>query len=258
MSSTVEIKKLYYAPVKSFNFIEQDQCTIVNNIGIQHDRVFALLRNKTKEQAIQFQNKQYLRNNQSYLSVKNTPILNHYQVQFDSTSLRIYHKGQLIAHITDFDFESLQQVSTAIKAREESLQHQELYFVHNQTIPFYDMINDHLISLINLASVRDFAARSGLIIDHERFRANIVIDGMPAFAELELAKQIISIGSVRFQVFSNIPRCKATNYPYKQIVADHNIPQQLHEIYDHIDFGIYLKPLENGVISLSNQLQVLG
>jgi uncharacterized protein len=85
-----------------------------------------------------------------------------------------------------------------------------------------------------------------------------VIDGMPAFAELELAKQTISIGNNRFEVFSNIPRCKATNYPYKEVVADHNIPQQLRAIYDHIDFGIYLKPLENGVISLGNQLQVIG
>lgn len=29
MANTIEIKKLYYAPVKSFNFIEQNQCTIV-------------------------------------------------------------------------------------------------------------------------------------------------------------------------------------------------------------------------------------
>ena len=61
--------------------------------------------------------------------------------------------------------------------------------IYNQNIPFYDMINDHVVSLINLESLRDFEARSGLIIDHERFRANIVIDGMKPFQELELQRK---------------------------------------------------------------------
>ena len=34
--------------------------------------------------------------------------------------------------------------------------------IYNQNIPFYDMINDHVVSLINLESLRDFEARSGL------------------------------------------------------------------------------------------------
>ena len=51
------------------------------------------------------------------------------------------------------------------------------------------MINDNVISLINLESLRDFEAKSGLKIDHERFRANIVIDGLAAMQELELAKK---------------------------------------------------------------------
>ena len=53
------------------------------------------------------------------------------------------------------------------------------------------MINDNVISLINVESLRDFEARSGLKVDHERFRANIVIDGLAAMQELELAKKKI-------------------------------------------------------------------
>ena len=43
------------------------------------------------------------------------------------------------------------------------------------------MINDHVLSLINLESLRDFEIRSGMSIDHERFRANIVLNSFLEF-----------------------------------------------------------------------------
>ena len=233
--NNIEVKKLYFSPVKSFNFIEKDSLKIIKDIGIEHDRIFSLVRNKTKDEAIKFQNKQYLRNNQSYLSVKNTPILNHYQVSYDNYFLKIF-KNQ----------------------KEIDLNDKEIFMIYNQKIPFYDMINDHVVSLINLESLKDFETRSGLSIDHERFRANIVIDGMKPFQELELAKKKIKIGDTLFEVFCNTPRCKATIYPYQSTTSDINIPQKLNEIYDHIDFGIYLKPIEDGIISLNNEIKVIN
>ena len=99
--------------------------------------------------------------------------------------------------------------------------------------------------------------KSGLKIDHERFRANIVIDGLAAMQELELAKKKIKIGNVVFNVFCNTPRCKATNFPYRSKILDINLPQKLNEIYSHIDFGIYLKPLTSGQIFLNDTVSVL-
>ena len=90
MDQNIQIKKFYYSPVKSFNLIEDNKLNILKGKGIENDRIFALIRNKTKQDAIKFQNKQYLRNNQSYLSVKNTPLLNSYQVTFKNNQLTIY------------------------------------------------------------------------------------------------------------------------------------------------------------------------
>ena len=119
------------------------------------------------------------------------------------------------------------------------------------------MINDNVISLINLESLRDFEAKSGLKVDHERFRANIVIDGLAAMQELELAKKKIKIGNVVLNVFCNTPRCKATNFPYRSKITDINLPQKLNETYSHIDFGIYLKPITSGQIFLNDTVSVL-
>ncbi len=257
MFQNIQIKKFYYSPVKSFNFIEDNKLNILKSKGIENDRIFAFIRNKTKQEAIKFQNKQYLRNNQSYLSVKNTPLLNSYQVTFKDNQLKIYKECKELIVIKDFDFSSLQKVPFEIKKKEDELKDKNIYFLYNPSSPFFDMINDNVISLINLESLRDFEVKSGLKIDHERFRANIVIDGLAAMQELELTKKKINIGNVVFKVFCNTPRCKATNFPYRSKILDINLPQKLNEIYSHIDFGIYLKPLTSGQIFLNDTVSVL-
>mgnify|MGYP001227862327 FL=1 len=254
MDENIQIKKLYYSPVKSFNFIEDERLNIIENRGIENDRIFAFVRNKTQDEAIKFQNKQYLRNNQSYLSVKNTPLLNYYQIVFKKNELKIYKETKELVAIKDFDFSNLQRVASQVKKNEDELKDKDIYFLYNLKIPFFDMINDNVVSLINLSSLRDFEARSGLKIDHERFRANIVIDGLPAMKELELAKKKIKIGSVVFDIFCNTPRCRATNFPYRSKVLDINLPQKLNQIYNHIDFGIYLKPITTGQIFLNDRV----
>ena len=49
MDQNIQIKKLYYSPVKSFNFIEDNKLNILRDRGVENDRVFAFVRNKTKE-----------------------------------------------------------------------------------------------------------------------------------------------------------------------------------------------------------------
>ena len=100
------------------------------------------------------------------------------------------------------------------------------------------MINDNVISLINLESLRDFEAKSGIKVDHERFRANIVIDGLAAMQELELAKKKIKIGNVVLNVFCNTPRCKATNFPYRSKIRYQSTTEIERNLY-HIDFNSF-------------------
>tara|TARA_B100000212_G_scaffold227163_1_gene172483 strand:+ start:4389 stop:5168 length:780 start_codon:yes stop_codon:yes gene_type:complete len=257
MDQNIQIKKLYYSPVKSFNFVEDHKLNILEGRGVENDRVFAFVRNKTEDEAIKFQNKQYLRNNQSYLSIKNTPLLNNYQIDLRKSELKVYKETKELVTIKDFDFVNLQKVTYEIKKAEEELKDKDIYFLYNLKKPFFDMINDNVVSLINLASLKEFEARSGLKIDHERFRANIVIDGLSPMRELDLAKKKIKVGSVIFDKFCNTPRCKATNFPYRSKILDINLPRMLNEIYNHIDFGIYLKPLTSGQIFLNDTMSII-
>ena len=68
------------------------------------------------------------------------------------------------------------------------------------------------ISVINLASVRSLGQAIGADVDPLRFRANIYIDGLPAWAEDDLvAGALIALGAAKLKVFKPIVRCVATH-----------------------------------------------
>ena len=117
MFQNIQIKKFYYSPVKSFNFIEDNKLNILKSKGIENDRIFAFVRNKTKQEAIKFQNKQYLRNNQSYLSVKNTPLLNSYQVTFKDNQLRIYKECKELITLKILTFQAYKRFHLKLKKK---------------------------------------------------------------------------------------------------------------------------------------------
>src|SRR5690606_26576542 len=65
------------------------------------------------------------------------------------------------------------------------------------------------LSLINLATLADLSRRSGQPVDARRFRANLYIDGLPAWSEFDWIGREFSIGAVRFQGRLRTPRCAA-------------------------------------------------
>jgi uncharacterized protein YcbX len=67
--------------------------------------------------------------------------------------------------------------------------------------------DDGPVSLIGLASVRALAAEVGQEIDPGRFRANILVEGLPPFAEDSLVGQHVRIGDVSLEVAMRSPRC---------------------------------------------------
>ena len=115
-----------------------------------------------------------------------------------------------------------------------------------------------VISIINLASVKDLSASVGAVLDPLRFRANIYIEGLPAWQEFEWLDREIGIGNVRLEVIKRTQRCAATNVNPKTAKRDHNLPKALQQAYGHADLGIYARVIEGGGISLGEVIQLLG
>ncbi|WP_323761521.1 MOSC domain-containing protein [Maricaulis sp.] len=105
------------------------------------------------------------------------------------------------------------------------------------------------ISLINAASVRDLAERTGQPLDPLRFRGNLLIDDLAAWEEFQLVGQCVRIGGVELRVESRIRRCAATSVDLETGVRNTDVPAALFEHYGHMDCGLYLSVLEDGVIA---------
>jgi uncharacterized protein YcbX len=104
---------------------------------------------------------------------------------------------------------------------------------------FLDHPQGH-VSIINLASVRDLETRLGVPVDPLRFRANLYVEGWPAWAENDWTGRMLRLGPVSARVFAPIVRCAATMVDPATAVRDLDIPAALHRLYGHVLCGIYV------------------
>ena len=110
------------------------------------------------------------------------------------------------------------------------------------------------VSLINRATVQDIEACIGAPVHPLRFRGNLHVDGLPAWAELDWVGRKINAGGVVLEAFKRIERCAATNVNPVTAERDLAIPRSLLEAYGHSDCGIYLKVVSAGVLTTGDPI----
>ena len=235
--------------------MDANKLVVTKNIGVQGDRNFAFVRLLDKELAFKFQNHKEFRNIVNYFSLKSSPIFNIYSFRIHGKNIALYKQDRKIISIEYQDFDSLQEIVEAFK-KEEVIEDQKIFLLHNQEAPFFDTVKNNTISLINLHSLRDLEYKNDISIDAERFRANIYVEELDPWIEQSWIGKQIRIDGKTFEVFASIPRCKATHYPYGSQHMDYNVPQLLQKTYGHIDLGIYLRPSSDMTISLQSKIIV--
>lgn len=114
------------------------------------------------------------------------------------------------------------------------------------------------LSIINLASVADLEARLGVPVDPLRFRGNVMVEDLPAWAENELVgRELETAAGLRLQVIKRIERCAATNVDPATGMRDLQIPKTLMQGYGHVDCGIYCRIVTGGVLSDGERLEAV-
>ena len=120
---------------------------------------------------------------------------------------------------------------------------------------FSDM-EEKCVHIVNLATGRDIERTLGRPVDPLRFRANVYVDGLDAFAETKWIGRDFSIGSVRLQAFAMTERCEATNVDPATAARDLAIPQHLLRTYGHAEVGFYARVIGGGRIATGDALAV--
>ena len=106
-----------------------------------------------------------------------------------------------------------------------------------------------VVSSINLASVAAVENAVGAPVDPLRFRANLYVEGWPAWHEFDLMGATLAIGAVRLKVVKRIVRCAATNVEPGTGIRDMEIPNTLMRAFGHMDCGVYAQVVDGGLIA---------
>jgi uncharacterized protein YcbX len=104
------------------------------------------------------------------------------------------------------------------------------------------------VSIVNLASVRDLGERLGMALDPLRFRANLYVEGWPAWTENDLTGKTLTVGGAIAEVLKPIVRCAATHVDPTTAERDVELVKALFDNYGHMFCGIYLNVTEGGLV----------
>ena len=251
------ISSIYHSPVKSLSFEKLESCIIQKNIGILNDRLFAFSRNIDFEKAKLIEKIPIQRKLHYFLSLKNTPILNKYNFNYDGVNLTLNKLDKKLITVSLQNPNQLSLICKKLVNLEKSLT-EPIYLLKNKNYPFFDTTHSenisNTISLINLNSIIDFEIKYKKNIEFQRFRANFYVNGINSWEERKWINKIIKINNVLFKVNKHIPRCSATNLQPNTDNVTINLPSELKKNYKHIDMGIYLTSLSNGKINIGDKV----
>ncbi|WP_177221109.1 MOSC domain-containing protein [Lentzea xinjiangensis] len=112
------------------------------------------------------------------------------------------------------------------------------------------------LTVVNLASVRDLEARTGTTIDPKRFRANVLVDGLSAWSELDLVGQEFYLGGVRVRGVRRTKRCAATEVAPGTGLRDLPVVTLIQRTRGHHFMGIHVEVLTAGLLEKGGEVVV--
>ena len=129
--------------------------------------------------------------------------------------------------------------------------HPDLKVVQAPGHSFMDHPLGH-VSILNVASLRDLEAKLGREIDPLRFRANIYVEGWPAWVENAWEGRDLMVGFARAKVYKPIQRCIATHVDPVTGERDMDLVKALFDNYGHMNCGIYVHVTHGGRVCLGD------
>ena len=112
------------------------------------------------------------------------------------------------------------------------------------------------VSIINLASVRDLEAQIGRPVDPLRFRANLYVEGWPAWIEASATGASMRLGGAAATVYSPIVRCVATHVDPATGERDIDMVKAIFDHRGDMNCGIYVSVTEGGELRSGDTAEI--
>lgn len=249
-TTPITLQELYRYPVKGLSAEALETVELTAGEGLPGDRLFGFARHGS---GFDPQNPQPLPK-ENFVVLLNEARLADLQTTFDAATRSLAMTDGTETHRFDMKDPAGKDAAAAFLTRYLSLSDPEApTFVSAEPHRFTDvsvisaeMMN--AISIVNLASVRAFEERIWEKVHPDRFRANLVIDGLPPFAELEAVGALLTMGDVELRIISRTKRCAATEVNPVTAERDLKLPYLLRKELGHMDMGVYVEVVSGGVL----------
>jgi len=252
----MNISELWRFPVKGLRGELLKEVAITPNAPFPLDRRFALAHGKS---GITYESPKWALKTEFHMLMHNLDeCLTELTPHFDETSrlLTILRNGVEEARTFVDDPRGQEEINRYFK-RLLSKTDSTIGPQFVQALDFqFGNIEEPVISLINLASVRQLSETIGKHIDDARFRGNIIIDGASPWEERDWVNRIVTINDATFIVVDETIRCGATLVNPDSCERDLNIPKFLQQNYGHMFCGVYLIAKQEGIISPDASISV--
>ncbi|WP_428490622.1 MOSC domain-containing protein [Rhodopila sp.] len=115
-----------------------------------------------------------------------------------------------------------------------------------------------VISLNNLASLRDYETKVGAHRHRRRFRANLWFTGAPAWAERDWIGRELQVGGAVLRVVKGTARCPATEVNPVTGERDADPVAELRSLYGDANLGVHAEVVEAGRFAVGDAIELLA
>ena len=250
-NKTAIIKKIYRYPVKGMTGQSLTKISVPTGEAIPWDRAFAI---ENGDSGFDVINPKHLPK-QHFLMLMRDEELAKLTCTFNENSgtLEINECGDHIVTASLNSSEGQREIEQALESRFKGRLKGPLKILHKTGHSFSD-ISEKVLHLVNLNTLKELEVTIGHKIHPMRFRANLYIDGLPAWEEFNWVNCKINSDDIELFGFDRTTRCAATEVDPESGLRNINLPQKLLQQYNHADCGIYLKVSNGGTLSVGSQL----
>ncbi|MCX5493821.1 MOSC domain-containing protein [Kaistia dalseonensis] len=239
-----EIASLYRYPVKGFSPEPLDAAELAVSRPIAGDRIYAIENGPSgfdpAAPALQPKVK--------FLCLMKNARLARLHTTFDHESGRWTIEGAGAPFTADLSTEAGQAATEALLSDFMAEERRGPLKVLSAPGHSFSDVGKPYVSFINLASVAALGELIGQPVDPLRFRANIYLDGLDPWADLDLVGRAARLGEAELVFVKRTRRCVATNVDPVTAERDLDIPGTLQRAFDHMDCGIYAEITRAGAV----------
>ncbi len=253
-SARTRIAEILRYPVKGLSPQRLSAVTLTTGEGLPWDRHYALAHGKS---AFDATNPQHL-SKRNFLMLMRNERMAQLDAQFDpaSTQMTLAQGGAVKAQGRLDSAAGRAAIAAFILDFAGDEAFGSVQVVSSEGFMFSD-VKEKCVSIINRASCADMEAQIGRPVDPLRFRGNLLLEGLPAWAEFGWIDRKISIGGTVLQVYKRIQRCAATEVNPSTGERDLHTVTLLSRLYGHVDCGVYATVIEGGDICLGDSIELL-